>query len=71
MHRPMLRTLQTGVALLILAALSLAVLVVIGVLNSAQALVAARDVGLLLVLAVGACCGLIAVLRLGADKNSS
>lgn len=71
MHLNMLRTLQTGAALLIVAALSLAVLLVVGVLDRAQALVAARDVGLLLVLGVGACCALIAVLRLGANKGSS
>ena len=60
-------------ALLIVAALSLAVLVVIGVLERAQALLAARDVGLLLLLllGVGACCALIAVLRLGANKDST
>lgn len=71
MRLSMVRTLQAGAALLIVAALSLAVLVVIGVLERAQALLAARDVGLLLVLGVGACCALIAVLRLGANKDST
>ena len=71
MRLSMVRTLQAGAALLIVAALSLAVLVVIGVLERAQALLAARDVGLLLLLGVGACCALIAVLRLGTSKDST
>jgi len=71
MNRTMLRALQGGCALLILAALTLAILLVIGVVDRAQAFAAARDVGLLLVLLVGACCALIAVLGLGANKDAS
>jgi hypothetical protein len=71
MNRSMLRTLQAGVALLLLAAVTLVLLMVIGVLDRAQALAAARDVGLLLVLGIGACCALIAVLGLGANKDAS
>jgi len=52
-----------------MAAVTLVVLAVIGVMDHAQALGAARDVGLALALGTGACCGLIAVLRLDADKD--
>jgi hypothetical protein len=65
MNPTMLRTLQAGAALLIVAAVALAVLVVSGALDREQALAAGRDIGLLLVLCTGACCALIALLGLG------
>ncbi len=71
MNRSMLRTVQAGVALLIVGAVTLALLVVIGVMERAAAFSAARDVGLLLVLLTGACCALIAVLGLGSNKDAS
>lgn len=71
MNRSMIRTVQAGLALLILAAVALVTMVVIGALDRVQAIAAARDLGLLLVLGIGACCALIAVLGLGSNKDAS
>lgn len=70
MNPTLLHTLQAGAALIIVAAVALAVLVVSGALERAQALNAARDVGLLTVLCTGACCALIALLGLGRRDDS-
>lgn len=70
MNPTVIRTLQAGAALIIVAAVALAVLVVTGALDNAQALSAARDVGLLIVLGTGACWALIALLGLGRGDDS-
>ena len=70
MNPTLIRTLQAGAALTILAAVALAVLVVSGVLDRVEALNSARDVGLVIVFCTGACCALIALLGLarGGDR---
>ncbi len=69
MNQSLIRTLQAGAALVILAAVALAVLVVSGVLDGIDALNSAREVGLVIVLCTGACCALIALLGLGRSDD--
>lgn len=69
MNQTLIRTLQAGAALAILAAVALAVLVVSGVLDRVEALNSARQVGLVIVLCTGACCALIALLGLGRSDD--
>ena len=71
MNRTVLRILQIGLVLIILAGFALAGATVLGVMHRAAALAAARDVGLLIALAVGAACALVAVIGLGRDGSGS
>ena len=71
MNRAVLRTLQAGVALAIIAAAGLVAMVLLGMQSRDEAMKSATDVGLLLVVGTGACCALIAVLGLNRDKDES